>query len=368
MKLNKIAAVICISLTYATSYTFANEPIVDNFSLPIETTNERLPAVTTSEPQEAKKSTSPVKFLYDSLSSSVPKESGKHIPTATGNVDYSSYGLPSNNTAFPQLLQSSYKPEQNLELKPGQNVAITVAAGLMNRIKTNFKMVAIRTSDESAIIEADKGYIYITTNSLTPLGLMIYEESMPETAVSLVLQPDNTPPAMVDVDVQLSAGQKSRMKTLEKERKRLSDIEVLNSISPDELTASSHEQRLTDLLLPIARQDIPQGFSETSEVPAPFNQPCSVPIRQKVGQRFVGARHYIDVVVMYNQTDYAFQIKEEMCLSRDTLAVALIDQSILQPGQSNEVYIVRDKLYKEKIKKSKKRKQLSAEELGLTRG
>lgn len=355
-----------VSANDTTQYFEApNTDPVNEFILPVNTSNQRLP----SDFVENESGSNPVQFIFDSLKSSVP-DHGLNEPTP---ILVDDYGMPAPSIAAPgndfsQILQARYKPVQNYDLNPGDNIAVAVAAGLMNRIKTNFKMVAVRTSDEASIIEASDGYIYITINSMSPVGLMIYEEGMPETAISLVLQPDNSPPAMIDVEVKLTQTQKSKAIQRKRERDRIEKIDQLANVQQEQPTTSSYVERMKSMLTPIAQNGIPKGFTETTQIPASMVKPCSVAIRQKTAQRFVGSREYVDVVVMYNHTNYDYQIKEEQCLSRDVLAVALIDQSILPPGFSTEVYIVRDKLYSEKHEKNNRRRQFSATELGLTRG
>ncbi|MGI2183670.1 hypothetical protein ACRN9F_15670 [Shewanella oncorhynchi] len=356
-----LSLLFCAMMSHTVLAVPESDP-VNEFVLPVNTSNERL----TPERIE-NKSSSPVSFIFDSLKSAVPEDS----PSSQAAAKTDLYGRPiqsGTEGGFANQLQAQYKPVQNYHLKPGENIAVAVAAGLMNRIKTNFSMVAIRTSDEESIIEASNGYIYITTNSMVPVGIMVYEEGLPETAISLVLQPDNNPPAMVNVDVDLTADQQYKIAERERERERLKKIDELSSVTEEHLNTASHITRLKSMLLPIAQNGIPPGFTESTEVPSTLVKPCSVAIRQKTAQRYAGSREYIDVVVMYNHTSYAYQIKEEQCLTRDTLAVAFIDQSILQPGESTEVYIVRDKLYIEKHEKNNRRRQISAEELGLTGG
>ncbi|QIR16444.1 TraK domain-containing protein [Shewanella aestuarii] len=339
---------------------------VNEFVLPVNTSNQRLaPEVIDTNQNES----NPVQFIFNQLKSAVPDDEPKSA------ITYDPYGRPQDGTAtisspnnFGDALQASYKPVQDFELAPGENIAVAVAAGLMNRIKTNFQMVAVRTSDEESIIEASDGYIYITINSMSPVGLMVYEEGLPETAISLVLQPDNSPPAMVNVDVKLTPAQYYKATERKRERDRLEKIEQANQLDEVHATASNYIERIKGMLTPIARNGIPKGFTESVEIPATMVKPCSVAIRQKTAQRYVGSREYIDVVVMYNHTNYDYQIKEEQCLSRDALAVALVDQSILPPGYSTEVYIVRDKLYQEKQEKNNRRRQFTAAELGLTKG
>jgi conjugal transfer pilus assembly protein TraK len=377
MQINTKLSAITIGLlsSLALNVSANNEPYfeatpsdpVNEFVLPVNTSNERLPSEIIDQKSNEN---NPVQFIFDQLKSAVPEGGDK------STLNYDQYGRQlnvasaptSNQSVFGNALKASYKPVQDYQLAPGDNIAVAVAAGLMNRIKTNFQMVAVRTSDEESIIEASDGYIYITINSLNPVGLMIYEEGLPDTAISLVLQPDNSPPAMVNVNVTLSPSQHEQASERKRERDRLEKIEQANLLSETQHSTSSYIERIKEMLTPIAQSGIPKGFTETVEIPTSVIKPCSVAIKQKTAQRYVGSREYVDVVVMYNHTNYDYQIKEEQCLSRDALAVALVDQSILPPGYSTEVYIVRDKLYKEKQEKNNRRRQISAAELGLTEG
>lgn len=359
-----------LALAVSVSVHAENAPVnnpVQDFQLPVQTTNAPITDIPDLPAKTNSGLTNPFEFIYDELQAEIPKGGRSQ------GQDLASYGMNvetpvTTANPFESYLKASYKPVQEFKLKPGENVAIAIAAGLMNRIKTNFKRVSVRTSDADTILEASDGYVYITTNKMNPLGLIINEEGMPETAVSLVLQPDNTPPSMVTVDVDLSPSQIAKANEIQRERNRLKKIDMLSQVDKEKDKANSHVERIKSMLLPIAQQDIPKGFTESdaSEIPRPFDTPCSVAIRQKTAQRFTGAREWIDVVVLYNQTNYDYQIKEEMCLTRDAMAVAIMNQSILQPGQSTEVYIVRDKLYSEKQERTNRRKSISADDLGLT--
>lgn len=371
-------SVITLCVLLSTAPVRAN---VDDFALPISVNNSPI-EVRDLKPKNDNEH--PIDNIINSLKSKIPEQhvlmaDASEIQTLTpqNNVDYGSYGAPPSsqiqdltlsapNTSFKTQLKANYSPTPSFNMKPGENKAVIVAAGLMNRITTNFNMIAVRTSDMSAVIEAQDGYVYVTTNSSNPLGLMIYEEGLPETAISLVLKPEEALPVMLNVNVQLSWKQKQAINARTKERERMAKVELANQVDNSHASAEGHVERIKNILIPIAQQDIPRGFVEADEIPETLIRPCSIPIRQKVSQRFSGNREYIDVVVVYNHTNYPYQVKEEQCMSRDTLGVALLDQSIIQPGQSSEIYIVRDKLFKEKLENRNKRRRVSAAELGLT--
>lgn len=66
-------------------------------------------------------------------------------------------------------------------------------------------------------------------------------------------------------------------------------------------------------------------------------------------QRIVGPREVVDVVRVRNNSNRAYTIREQSCESRDVIAVAIYNKALLQPGEATEVYILRDKMYKNTI-------------------
>lgn len=258
---------------------------------------------------------------------------------------------------FLERIKREFKPEQSYSLRPRQNQAIPVGVGLMNSIETNFKSVAVRTSDDSSIIEIEDGYIYITPNSLEPVGVIIYEDGVLESQVSLLLVPLNAPPAMVDVEVALTPDMQFKASEyqarLEKERiEQRTEAERRR----EELAGtrqSGHTRGIVDTLTPVARGQVPPGFSLSHSIPNDFKHPCRVSIRHETGQRLSGGTEYIDVVIMHNDLDRPYEVREEMCLSEDAKAVAIFKASYLMPGQETEVYILRDKnFYQERARQN----------------
>ncbi|MCO4319905.1 type-F conjugative transfer system secretin TraK [Aliidiomarina quisquiliarum] len=252
---------------------------------------------------------------------------------------------PSNE--FVERVRREFKPEQSYTLRPRQNQAIPVGVGLMNSIETNFKSVAVRTSDDASIIEIEDGYIYITPNGMAPIGIIAYEDGVLESQVSLLLVPANAPPAMVDVNVQMTTQMQIKAQEyqarLEKER---IEARAESERRRSELSGSrqsGHTRSIVDTLTPVARGQIPQGFSLSSSIPERFKYPCRVAIRHETGQRLSGGTEYIDVVIMHNDLDHPYEVREEMCLSEDAKAVAIFKASYLMPGEETEIYILRDK-------------------------
>jgi conjugal transfer pilus assembly protein TraK len=262
-----------------------------------------------------------------------------------------------NGYSFLDIVKSKYKPTQNLSnLEPGANIAVPVAVGLTNPIITNFKMVAARTHDEESVIELEDGRLYITLNSLKPVALMLFEEGVPESMINLTLVPMEAMPVVVNVDVNLS---KTMQYKGANHRAEIKEQEALAEASLTEGYVANVETdrvaRIKQILKPVGKGEIPQGFSLSHDVSKAMHQPCGLTISQQVLQRIVGPREVVDVVRVQNTTTRPYTIREQMCESRDVMAVAIYNKSLLQPGEATEVYILRDKLRQSIVNTNSKR-------------
>lgn len=253
--------------------------------------------------------------------------------------------------------KKNYKPTQAYTLKPFDNILVPVGQGLMNSIATNFNMVAVRTSDGNAVLEVVDGYIYATLNSNDPVGLIMYEEGVLDSQVSVTLIPISAPPVIVDLTINLTDKMKNDAQAyldkIKREREDEIAMEVADSYS------SEHNRRIIELLKPVALGDLPRGFSLTNDTPNWLTKPCQTPIYQYTGQRLTGGKEVIDVVLLKNDTDSVYQVREEMCLSNDVIAVALFSKSYLEPGDETEMYILRNRHYAEQIKRKNRRPRLT---------
>ncbi|MCI2286066.1 type-F conjugative transfer system secretin TraK [Colwellia sp. MSW7] len=255
--------------------------------------------------------------------------------------------------------KKNYKPTQEYTLKPFDNILVPVGQGLMNSIATNFNMVAVRTSDKNAILEVVDGYIYATLNSNEPVGLIMYEEGVLSSQVSVTLIPIAAPPVIVDLTIDLTrkmkADAQAYLDKIQREKEDEVALEVADSYS------SEHNKRIVELLKPVARGDLPRGFSLTNDTPNWLVKPCQTPIYQYAGQRLTGGKEVIDVVLLKNDTNRVYQVREEMCLSNDVIAVALFSKSYLEPGDETEMYILRNRHYTQERKREHRRPRLTTE-------
>ena len=84
---------------------------------------------------------------------------------------------------------------------------------------------------------------------------------------------------------------------------------------------------------------------EMKKMISAYRHPCVFGIANETKQRLVGARELIDVVLVQNDSNKPYTIKEEYCSSQDTVAVGVLDKAQLNPGEQIEMYIIRDKLW-----------------------
>lgn len=268
-------------------------------------------------------------------------------------------------------VRKKYKPHQIVKLKPGNGELIPVATGLQNRISTPFHEVEVKTSDsELPIAVEDGGFIYVTPMSQAPIGLMVGEKGMPETMVSLTLMPLDVPPVMVDVKVSLTRKQKAAHKAFVAEKKATADKEEYlaearkgPTVQNDPRINPKHEERATSVLAAVANGELPQGFDMLDSIPAEDRYPCDITrmtMYHEVGQRLVSGREIIDVVLVKNDINGFREIREEYCLADDVIAVGVFDRATLAPGESSELYILRDKLHAEKQKRVRTRPRLTS--------
>ncbi|WP_028113083.1 TraK domain-containing protein [Ferrimonas kyonanensis] len=262
-------------------------------------------------------------------------------PTRLANEQTFMPAQPTMNS-FSQMLDKAYRPKHDLPMKPGDNMVIPVAGGLMNRIQTNYQVVAVRTHDESSIIEVEDGIIYITINSTQPVGLLMYEEGVPESAINLTLVPQQLkPPVLINAHIDISDDMVAKgaqfQAELEKQRliDRAAQSERSNPFSNEYTNFIKSAMRGTGL------GNIPAGFSLSEDVSGALAKPCAITIHQEVGQRLVGTRSTIDVVLVRNDSLTPYTVREEMCITRDVQAVSILNHALLQPGEMTEVYILR---------------------------
>lgn len=251
-----------------------------------------------------------------------------------------------------------WAPTQRYAVEPKDSIMIPVGQGLMNTFSTNLSMLTAKTNDETSTYEIDEGYLYITVNTKTPISLVLYQEGVLESQVSITLVPVPAPPTMVEINFELT----QQMLTKAQEYKKETELnEKIYAQQQPSQANNPYQQFITSLLLPVARGDIPRGFAMAPSVPHNARFPCAMSIYHETKQRIVSAKHHIDVVHVVNDSDRTYAVKEEMCLSNYVKAVALFEKSYLQPGEESELYILRDIQSEQKEAQRNRRPRLIGE-------
>jgi conjugal transfer pilus assembly protein TraK len=253
---------------------------------------------------------------------------------------------------FIDRVAKTWKPTQEFKLKPKDNILIAVGQGLMNTVSTNFGMLTAKTNDEFSSLEIDEGYLYVTVSTMEPISLILYEEGVLESQVSITLIPVAAPPTIARIDVEMTPKMK---KDATEYQARLKTEDQMADMPDSIPKGTAYANRIVDLLTPVAQGDFPRGFGLTADIPDELRHPCQMTIFHRTEQRIVGGREIIDVVLVKNDSGRPYQVREEMCITSGTLAVALFEKSYLMPGDESEMYILRDKLAAE-VKARKQRR------------
>ncbi|EEX1006491.1 TrhK [Escherichia coli] len=252
--------------------------------------------------------------------------------------------------------RNRYKEVQRVNVPPGGNIVLPVSRGLQNRISTSFKNVSVSTSTlaEEASIFVNGGDVFISTNTDKPIGIMLSEDSVPESTYNLTLVPLDVPGAMIAVTTSLSPTMQAKRETSldQQNYQQMLERSQQEELQPSDPRQDDHKQRIIDLLTPVALGEVPSGFSlqedRLSRIPSSEQSPCHFNMYAKLGQRLVGSRELIDVILVKNDRPYGQVVSDQQCMTDGVIASALFDKAFLQPGEETELYIVRDKLFKER--------------------
>lgn len=257
---------------------------------------------------------------------------------------------------FLNKVAQTWEPTQSFAVSPKDSIMIPVGQGLMNTISTNLTRVAAKSNDETSAFEIDEGYLYVTVNTLNPISIILYEEGVLDSQISVTLVPIPAPPTLVEIEFELEDALVQKSKSYRDEL----DVQAKINEQYDQQSSNHtpYQQMVVNMLLPVARGDIPRGFGMTAAVPDDARYPCSMTIHHQAEQRMVGGKFIIDVVHVINDSPYTYNVREEMCLSKYVTAVALFEKAYLKPGEESEIYILRDKQAEEKMKARNRRPSL----------
>ncbi|ALU46153.1 hypothetical protein [Pseudoalteromonas rubra] len=328
-----------IALHVSTFDVYANNIDAD-LQIPVTTGNvQRLPV---AMPTAGATPHTPVVSEYqgaEHLRNAAMQASGEAIPPQ------SAAQAPNQEPDFLQKIKDTFKPEQSYTLQPGRNVIIPVGQGFNNAIRTNFQSLSVKTSSsvEDVLLEIEGGNLYATLRTMNPVSVLLSEDGVLESEVSVVLVPLSAPPAMVNLTITLSdailAKTEAYQKELAQQRDMLKARQSEQNQGPPR--SSTYANALATVLTSVAQNKTPLGYAMTNDIPPYLRHPCRIAVYHEAGQRLSGNRDIIDIVLVHNDSDDVYHVREEMCINDDVKAVALFPRAYLQPGEETEVYIVR---------------------------
>ena len=287
-------------------------------------------------------------------------------------IDPAMYGYSAaeevNETPEQRVLKK-YKPQQKYKLSVGGNEMIPISSGLPNRITTNFNQVQVIGNFPDNVYLFEEGrYLTIATDSKAPIGMHLREEGMPETTIAVTLFPFSVGQAMIDLDVKLTKEMKREMERRAESREKQAELEesLLAQQEFDRVT-NEYVDKFSSIMESVARSDIPAGFilEET-----PPTRPCEGLASTGIGhvqlQRLSNPRNVVDIVQISNDTSQPVDFDEEHCMvKRDAFGYYTSDESVivvgsyprstLMPGQQAEVYIFREVMRPEQVKRKRTR-------------
>jgi conjugal transfer pilus assembly protein TraK len=189
---------------------------------------------------------------------------------------------------------------------------------------------------------------------------MVGEAGIPESMVNVLLLPVDVPPVMAHVDVVMTGRMKQKREEMiynkiakeEEARAKLREVERELEMGETEIVKTSNPftDRIANILTEVAREDIPKGFNLKleHEIPEADLYPCDstkLVMKHKTVQQLEASKEIIDIVRVTNDLSGLRSVEDEYCIKDGVYAAATFRRSHLLPGQSTEVYILRDKLY-----------------------
>jgi hypothetical protein len=257
--------------------------------------------------------------------------------------------------AMLSTMQDKYKPVVDLKLIPGANEIWPIGKGLLNRIETNFENAEGVSSDPDATIQGKGRFLYVMVNGDAPLNLYVQEKEVPESAVNLTLWPLPVTPVLFQLEVQMDNELKAKIQERQKALKQ-EQMETEALLTADIRSSNEYIERNMMLLTATAKTDVPPGFSVTELIPEDEMYPCEslglkTSISHRTAQQVLSTGNIINVVAIKNKGNQAAEFREEYCMTRNgaldksIIAVGIYPKAILMPGESAEVYILKDRLH-----------------------
>lgn len=274
-------------------------------------------------------------------------------------------------TAFEKMqrqMAKKFKPVQKYKLRPSANITIPAAKYILNSIRTSFKEINVRSSDPNVVLKVEGSFIYFTSNNDAPFNVIMFEKGVPETQVNVTIWPLDVMPAMVQIDVNYDKNLQAKVDKIlaeketnrEDQEQRIQDMESELAIASDpEVKNSAYVERMHKLIAKTAGKSNPQGFDLQTNIPVEALRPCRFGTYAETKQRLISSRQIIDIVLVKNQTNHNVILREQDCWGEeDVVATGILNKATLKPSEKTEVYVLRDRLYYQRIQSRNERPSL----------
>ncbi|CAK2438823.1 conjugal transfer pilus assembly protein TraK [Vibrio crassostreae] len=274
-------------------------------------------------------------------------------------------------TAFERMqrqMAKKFKPVQKYKLRPSDNITLPAAKYILNSIRTSFKEINIRSSDPNVVMKVDGSFIYFTSNNDAPFNIIMFEKGVPETQVNLTIWPLDVMPAMVQVDVRYNKALQAKVNRVlaSKEQdkieqeKRIQDMESELAIASDpEVKSSAYVEGINKLFAQTAGKATPTGFDLQTNIPRDALRPCRFGTYAETKQRLISSRRIVDIVLVENVTNRNVVLREQDCwVDDDVIATGILNKATLKPSEKTEVYVLRDRLYYQRMHSRNERPSL----------
>lgn len=266
-----------------------------------------------------------------------------------------------------------YSVNPKITLAPGEPTTITIGLAQPNKLSFNFEELDVRTTNTSVPMIIEGGDLYITPTDIEePVGILVGESGVPESQVNILLLAAPVPQIIADVKVKMTSQMRNKRKAIhekaESERlaaeAELKEIEKALERGDSKMNKGNdpYVSRIVDLLVDVAKEDIPKGFSLNLSVPEKDKYPCDTSklvMHHETVMQLESNKEIIDIVKVTNDINGYRSVEDEYCIKPGVFAAATYKKSHLGPGESTEVYVLRDKNFKQKFLKEQSRKRPS---------
>lgn len=266
-----------------------------------------------------------------------------------------------------------YAVNPKITLAPGEPTTITIGLAQPNKLSFNFEELDVRTTNTSVPMIIEGGDLYITPTDIEePVGILVGESGVPESQVNILLLAAPVPQIIGNVTVKMTPQMRNKRKAIhekaESERlaaeAELKEIEKALERGDSKMNTGNdpYVSRIVDLLVEVAKEDIPKGFSLNLAVPEADKYPCDTSklvMHHETVMQLESNKEIIDIVKVTNDINGYRSVEDEYCIKPGVFAAATYKKSHLGPGESTEVYVLRDKNFKQKFLKDQTRKRPS---------